>query len=262
MTRGGEYETLRVEEQQEVLRVVLDRPERQNSINDVLLSELHAVLDRAERSAGLRIVALEGAGPVFCSGMDFVASSSSIHGRDGLAARGGAAFFDLLRRFTTSARVIVACVDGRVIGGGVGLVAACDFVYATERSSFGLPEALWGLLPCCVLPFLIRRVGFQPAYAMTLSTLPVSARQAERISLVDEVVDDARPSLRRLGARLTKIDDVTIADGKRYFERVGFSVAQLEDPAIGEFSRLMASPVIQTRIANFASHRQMPWEVV
>jgi polyketide biosynthesis enoyl-CoA hydratase PksH len=255
----GEYQTLRVEERRETLLVTLDRPERQNGINDVLLAELHAVLDRAERGPHLRIVALRGAGPVFCSGMDFVDVAGSDPEED-LAGRGGAHFFGLLSRFTTVGRVIVSIVDGRVTGGGVGLVAASDFVYATERASFGLPEALWGLLPCCVLPFLIRRVGFQPAYAMTLSTLPVPAAQAERIHLVDEVLPDAEPALRRLGSRLTKLDAATIADGKRYFGQMWFPAKEMEQVAVAEFARLMSAPVVRERIANFANHQRMPWE--
>jgi polyketide biosynthesis enoyl-CoA hydratase PksH len=250
---------LHVEERGAVLRVVLARPERQNSIDGALLAELGAVLDRAERTAGLRILSLEGAGPVFCSGMDFVAAARGPELGE-VGARGGAAFFDLLQRFTTLPRVVVSRVDGRVTGGGVGLVAASDLVYATERSSFGLPEALWGLLPCCVLPFLIRRVGFQPAYAMTLSTLPVSAREAERIRLVDAVVDPADDPLRQLGARLTRIDDVTIADCKRYFGQVWPSASQARTAAIAELGRLMSSPAVQSRIANFASHQRLPWE--
>jgi len=253
------YETLRVEERAGTLRVTLDRPDRHNSINDVMLAELGAVLDRAERG-GPPIVVLAGTGPVFCSGMDFADASRSAAASGDLADRGGAAFFGLLRRFTTIGRVVVSIVDGRVTGGGVGLVAASDLVYATERSSFGLPEALWGLLPCCVLPFLIRRVGYQPAHAMTLSTLPVPAGRAERIQLVDEVVEDAEPALRRLGARLSKLDGVTIGDAKRYLTRMWPPAPDAEGVATTEFARLVSSPAVQRRIANFATHQQMPWE--
>ena len=198
------YETLRVEERAGVLRVVLDRPERHNSINDVMLDELGAMLDRAERG-GPPIVALS-------------------------------------------------------TGGGVGLVAASDLVYATERSSFGLPEALWGLLPCCVLPFLIRRVGYQPAHAMTLSTMPVPALRAERYHLVDEVVEDADPVLRRLAVRLSKLDGHTVGDAKRYLGRMWPPPGDPERVATAEFARLVSSPAVQRRIANFANHQQMPWE--
>ena len=208
------YETLRVEERAGVLRVVLDRPERHNSINDVMLDELGAVLDRAERG-GPPIVALSGTGPVFCSGMDFADASRSE--ATSLADRGGAAFF-------------------------------------------GLPEALWGLLPCCVLPFLIRRVGYQPAHAMTLSTMPVPALRAERYHLVDEVVEDAEPVLRRLAGRLSKLDGHTVGDAKRYLGRMWPPPGDPERVATAEFARLVSSPAVQRRIANFANHQQMPWE--
>ncbi|GAA3452365.1 enoyl-CoA hydratase-related protein [Dactylosporangium matsuzakiense] len=255
-----DFQALIVEERREVLRVVLNRPERQNSINDVLLAELHAVLDLAERSPHLRIVTLAATGPVFCSGMDFESASRNGHNRDDIAARGGEAFFDLLHRITTVPRLVVSLVDGRVTGGGVGLVAAGDLVYATPASTFGLPEALWGLLPCCVLPFLIRRTGFQPAYAMTLSTLPVPAEQAERFHLVDEVADDPAPALRRLASRLTKFDESTVGAAKRYFGDLCFPAEQQRRVAVAEFSRLMSSPAVQHRIAAFASHQRLPWE--
>ncbi len=254
------YQSLRVERRGAVLGAVLDRPQRQNAINDALLADLHAVLDRAERDPEVRVVALSAAGPVFCSGMDFADASRTDQTPDDIAERGGALFFGLLERFTTVPRVVVSIVDGRVTGGGVGLVAASDLVYATEHSSFGLPEALWGLLPCCVLPFLIRRVGFQPAYAMTLSTLPVSGRHAERICLVDEVVADPAAPLRLLTSRLTKLDPTTIGDAKRYAGQLGPPLKELGHTATAEFSRLMSAPAVQRRIANFASRQQLPWE--
>ncbi|MFB6893867.1 enoyl-CoA hydratase-related protein [Kitasatospora sp. NPDC056327] len=256
-----DYRTLRVRRQPEGLRVVIDRPEADNGINDTLMSELHAVLDLAESDPELRLVVLEGAGPVFCSGMDFADAARGTGDGGALpAARGGQVFYDLLKRFTTTRRIVVSVVDGRVTGGGVGLAAASDFVYATGRSSFALPEALWGLLPACVAPFLVRRVGFQPAYAMTMSTLPVTAERAARMQLVDELTENAEPLVRRLAARLTKIDDSVLADGKRYFARMWLPQEPLERAAVDEFSRLMDSPVVQRRITGFADHRRMPWE--
>lgn len=255
-----DLQAVTVEERREILRVVLNRPERQNSIDDVLMAELHAVLDRVERSPHLRALTIEATGPVFCSGMDLGSAARPGRSRDDIAARGGDAFFGLLERIATVPRVVVSIVDGRVTGGGVGLVAASDLVYATPTSSFGLPEALWGLLPCCVLPFLIRRTGFQPAYAMTLSTLPLPAHRAERAYLVDEVVDDPGPALRRLTGRLSKMDESTIGAAKRYFGDLWFPADQQRRVAVAEFSRLMSSPAVQARIAGFADHQRLPWE--
>lgn len=254
------YQRIRVEETQGILRLTLARPERQNSIDDAFLDEIQRALDHAEASPHCRLVLLAAEGEVFCSGLDLPAAAGELASRETLAARGGEDFLRLLKRFTAIPRVIVSRVDGRVSGGGVGIVAASDFVYATEGSQFGLPEALWGLLPCCVLPFLIRRVGFQQAYAMTLSTLPVNALAARRFHLVDEVADDAEPLVRRLLFRLEKLDESTIHDLKRYFARMWFLSDEMEKTALEEFTRLMSSDVVQQRITDFVTRQKFPWE--
>ncbi|MGC4806669.1 enoyl-CoA hydratase-related protein [Micromonospora sp. DT233] len=249
--------TLLLRSEAAVLTVTLARPREQNSITPALMADLHDALDRAEADPACRVVVLRAQGPAFCSGMDLHAAAGST---DDLAAHGGERFLGLLKRLTTVERVVVSCVDGRASGGGVGVVAASDFAYATPASQFGLPEALWGLLPCCVLPFLIRRVGFQRAYTMTLSTLPIDAAEAARRGLVDEVAEDPGPALRRLLVRATKLDPTTIGDLKRYFRRMWIVSDEMEAEALREFGRLMTSPVARERITAFATGQRMPWE--
>ncbi|MFD4987445.1 enoyl-CoA hydratase-related protein [Streptomyces sp. NPDC058374] len=260
MTGFDDRGAVLVSEERHVLRVTLNRPEQHNGITGELLAAVHEALDRAERSPDCRLVVLEGAGGVFSTGMDFAEASRDGGGPDEVAAQGGELFYGLLKRFTTCPRVIVSVVDGRAVGGGVGLAAAGDFVLATERSSFSLPEALWGLLPACVLPFLIRRVGFQPAYAMTLSTLPVSAAEAARVRLVDELTDEPQRAVRRLGNRVAKLDVSVIRDMKDYFRRLWILNEDTERTAVAEFSRMMSSPLVRGRIGDFAAHQRFPWE--
>lgn len=259
------FQTLRVVADPDVLWVTLDRPDQQNAINGRMLGELGEALELAERSPDCRMVVLAGSGGVFCSGMDFAdATRSGVTGTgpdtEDLARRGGTEFFGLLERLTAVPRVVVANVDGRVTGGGVGIAAASDLVYASSRSTFGLPEALWGLLPCSVLPFLVRRTGLQPARAMTLSTLPVPAGRACQIGLVDEVADDAEAALRRLRVRLGRLDPATIGDAKSYLARLAPWPVELERLAVDEFTRLMSSPQVQQRLAGFVERQAFPWE--
>ncbi|WP_242437931.1 enoyl-CoA hydratase-related protein [Streptomyces hygroscopicus] len=258
MTRGGSgmtaHETLSLAYDRGMLTVRLTRPERQNSITATLLAELGATLDLAERTEDCRLVVLEAEGGTFCSGMDlYDAAGTGAGGPD--ASRGGTEYYALLERLTSVGRIVVARVDGQVVGGGVGLVAACDFVYATGRSQFSLPEALWGLMPCSVLPFLIRRVGFQRAHTMALSTLPVGAVEAERCRLVDEVTEDAWPSLRRLLFRASRFDQAVVGGLKRYMRRLWIVDEGTREYAVGEFARLMSSDAVRRRIAEFASGR-------
>lgn len=251
-------ETTRIETSSAVMTVTLDRREGRNSINGALLRDLHLALDLAQESPECRMVVIAGRDGVFCSGMDFDEASSSAAG----AEEGGRLFVSLLKRFTSIPRVVVAAVDGRVTGGGVGLAAACDFVFATSRSQFSLPEALWGLLPCCVLPFLIRRVGFQKAYAMTIGTQPVFAREAAGFHLVDAVGDDIALLVRKTAMRATKLDEATVRAIKAYFGRLWELSPQVEQAAITELTRLMATPLVRRNITNFVHHKRLPWEEV
>jgi len=251
------HQTLYVRAEADVLRITLNRPEQENSINSIMMTELHGALDLAEGSSDCHVVVLEGSSGVFCTGMDF---ADAIRGGNGMATQGGKQFLGLLARLTVIPRTVVALVDGRVAGGGVGLAAASDFVYASPRSTFSLPEALWGLLPCCVLPFLIRRVGYQPAHAMTLSTLPLTADQAHALHLADELTEDFDGVLRRLRVRLGKLDPSTIGDAKRYLRRLWPVPDDAGDTAVTEFARLMSSPQVRDRISAFASAKVLPWE--
>ncbi|WP_257902121.1 enoyl-CoA hydratase-related protein [Saccharothrix obliqua] len=237
-----------------LLRITLNRPGQRNGIDDVVIGELHAALDIAERDVERPVVVLCGRDGVFSDGMNFEAAA------DNDASDGGAAFFDLLRRFTTLPRVVVAQVDGKVAGGGVGLVAASDFAHATERSTFALPEALWGLLPCCVLPFLVRRIGFQKAYTATLSTQAMSAVEAHRVHLVDELTERPETALRQLVFRLTRLDPAVFGDAKRYFRGLTDVGEDAKARAVAEFSRLMSSPAVRERISAFVHQGRYPWE--
>lgn len=250
-----------------VHRVSLDRGDGRNTIDDALVGELGAALDRAEADPRCRIVLLTSAPGVFSTGMNLAAAGAEAGGTEmggaGEAAgarEAGGAFFDLLDRFTRTPRIVVSVVDGTVAGGGVGLVAASDLVYAAPTSTFALPEALWGLLPCCVLPFLVRRVGFQRAYTMTLTTQPLDAPAALACGLADEVRADPLSAVRPLVFRAGKLDAVTIGDLKRYAARLWPIDGDTRRVAVGELGRLMALPAVRERLTTFANSGRFPWE--
>ncbi|MHB8523317.1 MAG: enoyl-CoA hydratase/isomerase [Limisphaerales bacterium] len=252
-------ETLIVRQAPRLLSLTISRPERGNSINSTLIRELGAALDEAERSADCRTVVLEGAPGLFCTGMDFQEAAAQ-PGAEARETTHAAEYLNLLKRFTLSPKVIVSRVDGKVIAGGVGLVAASDLVIATSRAEFSLSEALWGLLPCCVLPFLIRRIGFQKAYAMTLTTKPISASEALAIHLADELAEDLDEAVRKLALRLNLLDENTISDLKRYFRKLGSITPEIEELAVAEITRLASLPRVQRNIANYVTRGTFPWE--
>jgi len=257
------YDSILVDESDLSLRITINRPQKKNAINESLLHEINWALDMAESKASCKIVILQGQSGVFCTGMDFellqtspLPSAIESTSEDPLARL----YQETLQRFTRTRRVIVTLVDGQVIGGGVGLVAASDLVLATNRCFFSLSEALWGLLPAVVTPYLIRRVGYQLAYRMALTTIPISAQEAHARQLVDVLTEELESTLHQYVLRLARIEENTVGDIKDYFQKMWLLTPEMEDIAVREISRLAASPKVIKNISNFVAHQRFPWD--
>jgi polyketide biosynthesis enoyl-CoA hydratase PksH len=237
-----------------VASVSLDRGDGRNSIDAAAVGLIEAALTKAEADQGCRLFAITSGPGVFSTGMDLAAAGSEE------APEPGGAFFDLLRRLTSTRLVVVASVDGRTAGGGVGLLAAADLVHATPRSTFALPEALWGLLPCVVLPFLTRRIGLHRARTMMLTTQPIDVQTAVAWGVVDAVADQLGTVLRPLVFRASKVDAVTFADAKRYASALDPVTEDDRQRAVGELRRLLGTRPVRDRLSAFAGRGQFPWE--
>jgi polyketide biosynthesis enoyl-CoA hydratase PksH len=251
------YQTILVQSNPTGVRIVFNRVAQQNSINRILLEELNAVLDETEKNPKCRLIVLEGQNGFFSTGMDFQEFSER-DPREELPAP--QAYMNIIKRFTLTPKIIVSKVEGQVTAGGIGLVAASDFVVATPASRFSLSEALWGLLPAMVIPYLIRRVGFQSAYQMTLTTLPLSGEQAREIHLVDELHSSPEESIKRLWLRVGKIEQATIQNMKQYFRRMWIVTEEMENAALAEITKLMNDPSVRENIRHFVQFQQFPWE--
>jgi polyketide biosynthesis enoyl-CoA hydratase PksH len=119
-----------------------------------------------------------------------------------------AGFAALLARLHAAPKPLLACVDGRAIGGGMGLAAACDWVVATDRSTFALPELLWGLVPGVIWPVLTDRMAPQAVRQWTISAHSRSAAEAHAVGMVDDLVtaDRLAAAQRRAIRSLCRLD--------------------------------------------------------
>jgi len=239
--------------------ITLNRPDRRNSLDGATLQALHAALDQAEADPRVRLVVIEGSGDHFCTGMDLEAfgTEGAPVAADDVA---GSPYMRLLKRLASTDRVTLARVEGEVVGGGIGLISACDLVAAAPGAVFTLSEVLWGLLPAMVMPFLVRRVGFQPALRLTLTSARLTATDAQRLQLVDEVSADLDAHLRLLGRRLERVHPTTVGDLKRYMRRMWIVDDDMEQAAVRELARLTVDPRVTRNIKNFVELGQLPWE--
>lgn len=183
-------ERVRVSLEAGVLTGTLNRPEKKNAIDELMIAQLGALLERAELDAGVHVVALRGAGTDFCAGMDLrellASAEQSLEENRAAALR----FGGLFARMRALPKPVVAIVQGRALAGGCGLATACDLVIAAESARFGYPEVQRGFVPALVLNMLRRAVGEKVAFDLAATGRVLSARDAERVGLVSRVAGD------------------------------------------------------------------------
>jgi polyketide biosynthesis enoyl-CoA hydratase PksH len=256
-----QYETIKVEFQESTCFLQIDRPDSNNTINSQLIVECNDVLSACEESA--TVVVLSGSPEVFCLGADFQA----IAGGSKTAARhhGGdegdpEALYDLWLRMATGPYVTISHVRGRANAGGVGFVAASDIVLADETAQFSLSELLFGLYPACVLPFLIRRVGFQKAHYLTLSTQAIPVKQASEWGLVDAWEPASDLLLRRHLQRLRRLSKTAIRRYKAYMGRINVPLLDLKSAAVAANREIFSDAGNLQNITRYVEHGLFPWE--
>ncbi len=154
------------------------------SLSTASLAEFERALTVAPKTSGVWV--LSGSPGVFCTGMDLASLSTEGDVDGSLAAY--ARCLDAIRR---APRPTIAVIDGQAAGGGVGIAAACDSVLATRRSTFALPEAVFGLLPAIIMPVVVERMTHQRARRRALSGGSRDAVAAARAGLCDAVVPSA-----------------------------------------------------------------------
>ena len=172
--------------------LTLNRPEKRNALSGALVRELTSAVEEAAAREDTRAIVLTGAGQSFCAGAD-------LEELEAMRTQSSEENLEDSRRlaqlFLTIARSdvpVVARVNGDALGGGAGLVTACDWAFIDREASIGFPEVRLGFVPAIVLPFLVRRVGDASARDLVLRGRRLRGREAEAIGLVSRAVEPAR----------------------------------------------------------------------
>ena len=171
-----------------LLTITLSRPEVRNAFNDEVIAELTQAFQTAAASAETRAVVLAAEGPAFCAGADlnWMRRMADYTRAENLAD--AAKLAEMLRVMYACPKPTIARIQGDVVAGGMGLVAACDMAVAVDTAGFCLSEVKLGLIPATISPYVIRAMGARAAHRYFLTAERFSAQEAHRIGFVHEVV--------------------------------------------------------------------------
>lgn len=183
---------LRLDRDEGVLTLTLDRPDKRNALNAELVEGVKDALTGAARDHTVRVVVIRGAGPDFCAGADLAALERIAGEADPVANVADAgALGELLVTMRRHPRPILAAVHGHALAGGAGLATACDLVLAREDAVFGYPEVNLGFVPAMVMALLRRAVGEKVAFELVVRGEPIGAEEAASLGLVNRVIPQA-----------------------------------------------------------------------
>jgi len=257
-------ESVEVERQGPVGLVTMNRPEKHNAFDDVLIRELTEALRSMEAEDAVRVVVLSATGRSFSAGADLnwmrrmAGFSKDENQRDAMGL--GA----LMRTLAHLRKPTVARVQGAAYGGGVGLVACCDIAVAFAGATFSFSEAKLGLIPAVISPYAIAAIGERAARRYFVTAERFDAAEAWRLGLVHELA----PTEGELDQKVGEIVDALLACGpvaQREAKELVRAVAgrpvtsELLQDTAERIARLRSSPEGREGVTAFLEKRRPAW---
>ena len=235
------YQRLEVRSENSIGYIQLNRPEKRNALDRVMVQELHDAVKRMGQDGEIRAIVLGGNGSAFCAGADLaylrdLADYTIVENMDDSAALAAA-----LRAIWESSKPVIARVHGPAIAGGCGLATICDVVVAVDTAKFGYTEVGIGFIPAIVMAFLLRKAPQIQTRELLLTGRVIDAKEAHERGLVTTLVSDENEldaHIEQLCAAFRKVDPTAVMLTKQMLTALdGMSV----DASLDYASRMNAA---------------------
>jgi methylglutaconyl-CoA hydratase len=239
--------------------VTLNRPERRNALTLELLTELQAAVKVVSDQPQERVLILRGAGAAFCTGLDLkeAADQTKAHATAEMVA-------NTLIAISQTRLITIAAVHGAAVAGGAGIMSACDFVIAAQRTRIGYPEVRRGLVAGLVMTFLRRQAGERNMRELLLGSELIDAERAREIGLVNRVVapSDVMSEAQKFAESVLQGAPAALAQTKRLIDELWWrSVKDDVDLALKYHLQARESDEAREGIAAFNEKRKPKWIV-
>lgn len=168
--------------------LTLNRPEKRNAFNDIMIQELISLFSQIDRMNHIRCLLIKANGQHFCAGADLHWMQSMAqydHSKNLEDAKQLAFLMEMLYRLS---KPVITLVQGSAFGGALGLIACSDIVLAAEEATFCLSEVRLGLAPAVISPYVSHKIGTAHAKRYCLTAELFNSHQAKAMGLINEVV--------------------------------------------------------------------------
>jgi len=180
------YETLETQITNQVATIWLNRPDIRNAFNEVMIGELIKAMNEVSAMQDVRVIMLRGRGKSFCAGADlnWMRDVATYSYEQNL--KESLQLSDCFYTIYNCPKPTIAVVHGAAIGGANGLLSACDMAICDDDTVFSLSEVKIGIVPACISPYVIKRVGEFGARELMLTGRRINGKEAEHFRLVNK----------------------------------------------------------------------------
>jgi methylglutaconyl-CoA hydratase len=244
--------------------LTISRPEVRNALGPEVVAKLAEGLSLMESDAAVRAVVLTGSGKVFSAGADLGSMRKTGAGDAEDNRRNALEMGRLFHRIYDFPKPVVARVPGPAIGGGVGLMTACDVIVAVDSAFFSFSEVRLGVVPALISPFCIRRLGVAKARRLFLTGEKITASVARELGLVDEVAAEGEldAAVNRALDALVQGAPGALAAAKRLVSEVAhLSPAEALPLTADLLAELRASDEAKEGMSAFLEKRAPRWKI-
>lgn len=250
-----------------VLTVSLNRPEIRNAFNPTIIAELTDVFGRLAPDTRVRLVVFRGEGPVFSAGGDLNWMRKSVDLSFEANLEDTQRLCLMFKTMNECPKPVIGAIHGAAIGGGVGLTSICDIAIATKETQFSLSEVRLGIVPACIGPFVISKIGASNARMYFMSAERFLAPKAKEIGLIHEVVENSEAldaAVERFVGNMLQCGPNAMAAAKKLVLDLSWPERRAEIPDSLEYvARMLAelriTPEGQEGLRAFLEKRKPTW---
>jgi methylglutaconyl-CoA hydratase len=174
-----------------VVFVTINRPDRRNAFDAPTIAALYEAFETLQGADHVRVVFIRGAGGTFSAGADLAWMADAARWSESDNRDDAMGLAKMLKALHDVPALTVALVEGAAMGGGAGIVAACDMAVAVKGTKFAFSEVKLGLIPATIAPYVVEAVGARAARALFMTADLFDAEAAKEFGLIAHVLDSA-----------------------------------------------------------------------
>lgn len=257
-----DYTTIKFNKDSGIGRVTFNRPEIHNAFNGSVITEMSHLFSQIENDDDIRMIVLTGEGKSFCAGADLNWMREVIRQSFDENLAESNALANLFHQIYSFKRPVIGRINGAAIGGGTGFVAVCDITIAARSAKFSFSEVKIGVVPACIGPYVIKKMGEGKARELFITGERMNAERAFQVGLINKVVDDDQLDyeVNQLIESILTSGPEAVAMAKKLVSEVpGMTAAQFKPFTADMIAHLRVSGEGQEGMAAFLEKRKPDW---